>query len=148
MPQECSPPSLNATPSEIQQILEQSKVIAMVGLSDKRDRASFQVASYLKSQGYRIIPVNPNTNQILGERAYATLKKIPEKIDIINIFRKPDAVAEIVDGAIEIGAKTVWMQEGIVHNASAEKAKKAGLTVVMNRCIMKEHRALKEQPRH
>lgn len=148
MSSECALPFFNAAPSEIRVILKEARVIAIVGLSNKSDRASFQVASYLKSQGYRIIPVNPNANEILGERAYATLKGIPEKIDIVDIFRKPDAVAEIVDEAIEIGAKTVWMQEGIVHNASAEKAKKAGLTVVMNRCIMKEHLASKKQPGH
>ena len=127
---------------EIKAILKQSKTIAVVGLSDKPDRPSFQVASYLKDHGYRIIPVNPLAREILGEKSYPNLKSIPEKVDVVDIFRKGEAVPEITAEAISIGAKVLWMQEGIVHNASADQARRAGLLVVMNQCMLKEHRRL------
>jgi hypothetical protein len=134
-------PLMNATDEEIKAILSSAKVIAVVGLSDSPDRASYNVASYLKRHGYRILPVNPNAKEILGEKAYPDLRSVPEKVDVVDIFRKVDAVSGIVDEAISIGAKVVWMQEGIVHNASADKARSKGLRVVMGKCMMKEHRA-------
>lgn len=134
------------TPDEVYEavlhtlILNNAKVIAVVGLSDKPARDSYRVASYLKEQGYRIIPVNPGVQEVLGEKSYATLHDVPEKVDVVDIFRKPESVPEVVDAAIEICAGVVWMQEGISHRAAAEKARAAGLKVVMDRCIMKEHR--------
>ncbi|HTL47396.1 MAG TPA: CoA-binding protein [Verrucomicrobiae bacterium] len=131
----------------IQDILAGAKVIAVVGLSDKPDRDSYHVAQYLQRHGYRIIPVNPAVKEVLGEKAYASLAEVPEKVDVVDIFRKPDAVPPIVDEAIAARAKTVWMQEGIVHPHAAEKARAAGLNVVMDRCILKEHYALTERKR-
>lgn len=140
-------PQKNATPDEIKQILEGAHVIAVVGLSDKPDRDSFRVSSYMKDQGYRIIPINPAISEILGEKSYARLEDVPEKIDVVDIFRKPETVPEIVDSAIKIGAKAIWMQEGVVHNESAEKARNAGLKVVMDRCMLKENRKLEIEKR-
>lgn len=137
----CEIPRSNPASDEIKQILGSSKVIAVVGLSDNPERDSYRVASYLKQHGYRIIPINPNAKEILGEKAYPDLSSLREKVDVVDIFRKVDAVPGIVDEAISIGAKVVWMQEGIVHNASAEKARAKGLNVVMGKCMMKEHRA-------
>lgn len=128
--------------NEISSILKSSKTIAVVGLSDNPDRPSYGVSKYIQSAGYRIIPVNPAAAEILGEKSYPDLKSIPEKIDIVDIFRKPDAVPAIVEEAIAIKAKTIWMQEGVVHEGAAEAAKKAGLHVVMDKCILKEHRKL------
>jgi len=105
----------------------------VVGLSDKPDRDSYQVAAYLQERGYRIIPVNPAVREVLGEKAYARLQDVPEPIDVVDVFRKPEAVPEIVDAAIAAGAKAVWLQEGVIHNAAAEKARAAGLQVVQNR---------------
>ncbi len=141
MTETCEIPLKNIPTEEIKRILKDSKVIAVVGLSDKPERDSHRVAAYLQKQGYRVIPVNPRAEEILGERAYPSLREVPEKIDIVDVFRKPDAVPAIVDEAIAAGAKTVWMQEGIVHNASAEKARAAGLQVVQSKCIMREHGA-------
>jgi hypothetical protein len=132
-------PEHNATPDEIRALLEGSRVIAVVGLSDKPDRDSHRVAAYLQWQGYRIIPVNPVVTEVLGEKAYASLQEVPERIDIVDVFRRPEAVPEIVEAAIAVGAKAVWMQEGIVHNEAAAKARAAGLQVVMNKCLLKEH---------
>lgn len=136
----CELPLHNATPEEIRRLLENARTIAVVGLSDKPERDSFRVAAYLKAHGYRIIPVNPNVTEVLGERAYATLREVPGPVDIVDIFRKPEAVPAIVEDAIGLGAKAVWMQEGIAHNAAADRARAAGLAVVMNKCILKEHR--------
>lgn len=136
----CELPLKNATPEEIRQLLASARTIAIVGLSDKPERDSYRVAAYLKQRGYRVIPVNPNVAQVHGEHAYARLRDVPGPVDIVDIFRKPDAVPEIVEDAIAIGAKAVWMQEGIAHNAAADRARAAGLQVVMNKCIMKEHR--------
>ena len=127
---------------EIKKILTESKTIAVVGLSPKEDRPSYRVASYLKSQGYRIIPVNPNAQEILGEKSYPDLRSIPENIDVVDIFRKSEDVPPVVDEAIQTGAKAVWMQEDIVNEPAAQKARSAGLLVVMDRCMLKEHRKL------
>jgi predicted CoA-binding protein len=113
-----------------------------VGLSPKPFRASHGVAEYLQSAGYRIIPVNPNVSEVLGEKAYAQLEEIPEKVDIVDVFRRSEAVPEIVDAAIHIGARAVWMQEGVSHEAAAAKARRAGLLVVMDTCILKFHHRL------
>ncbi len=129
-------------PMDIKNMLELSKVIAVVGLSDKPDRDSYHVAAYLQQQGYKIIPVNPNAVEILGEKSYSDLIAIKEPVDIVDIFRKPEAVGEIVDQAIQMKAKAVWMQEGVVNEDAARKASQAGLKVVMNKCILKEHRRL------
>jgi predicted CoA-binding protein len=139
----CEFPLQNATPQEIRDILEGTRVIAVVGLSDKPDRASHHVAAYMQSAGYRIIPVNPAVKEVLGEKSYSSLKEIPEKVDLVDVFRKPEAVPQIVEDAIAIGAKVVWMQEGVVHNAAADQARAAGLKVVMDRCLLKEHRRMR-----
>ena len=128
--------------ANIAEILKSSRTIAVVGLSSNPMRPSNGVAEYLKRAGYRIIPVNPKETEVLGEKCYARLEDILEKIDIVDIFRRPEYVPEVVDSAIRIGAKTVWMQEGVIHEAAAERARKAGLGVVMDRCILKEHRKL------
>jgi predicted CoA-binding protein len=122
----------------ITNLLTSSKTIAVVGLSPKPYRASHGVAQFLQSSGYRIVPVNPNESKVLGEKCYARLEDIPEKIDIVDIFRRSEHVAEIVDAAIRIGARAVWMQEGVVDEASAERARNAGLLVVMDLCIATE----------
>ena len=133
----------SATPSseEIGELLRTARTIAVVGLSDNPERASHYVAAYLQQHGYRIIPVNPAISSVLGEKAYARLRDVPEQVDLVDIFRKPEFVPEVVDDAIAIGAKAVWMQEGIVNTAGADKARAAGLQVVMDRCILKEHMA-------
>lgn len=137
---ECEFPKSNASNPEIDEILDTYKTIAVVGLSDKPDRPSYGVSEYMKAQGYRIIPVNPAAETILGEKSYPTVTAIPDAVEIVNIFRKPDAVPAIVDEAIAKGAKVVWMQDGIVHNAAADKARAAGLKVVMSKCLYREHR--------
>ena len=138
----CEIPLHNAGREEVRALLKSARTVAVVGLSDKPERDSHHVAAYLQQQGYRIIPVNPAVSQVLGEKSYARLEDVPEKIDVVDVFRKAEAVPEIVDAAIAVGAKAVWLQEGIVHNAAAEKARAAGLQVVQNRCMLKEHRAL------
>ena len=125
------------------ELLESSRTIAVVGLSGKRYRPSYGVAEYLKRAGYRIIPVNPNEAEVLGERCYPDLDSVPEPIDIVDIFRRSEFVPSIVEAAIRKGAKAVWMQEGVVHEAAARLAEAAGLTVVMDRCILKDHRRLR-----
>jgi uncharacterized protein len=140
MSDSCETPLENATSEEIREILKSAKVIAVVGLSDKPDRDSYHVAEYLQKAGYRVIPVNPVLKaDVLGEKPYANLRDVPEKIDVVDVFRKPDAVPAIVEEAIGVGAKVVWMQEGIAHNAAADRARAAGLKVVQSRCILKEH---------
>jgi len=124
--------------AQITELLATAKTIAVVGLSSKSHRPSFGVSRYLQSSGYRIIPVNPNESEVLGEKCYARIEDIPEKIDIVDIFRRSELVPEIVDAAIRTGALAVWMQEGVEDEASAERARKAGLIVVMNTCIAKE----------
>ena len=122
----------------ITKILASAKTVAVVGLSGKPYRASFGVTETLLSSGYRIFPVNPNETEVLGEKCYARLEDIPEKIDIVDIFRRPEFVPEIVDAAIRIGARAIWMQEGVEDEPSAERARRAGLFVIMDNCIAKE----------
>ncbi len=126
-----------------EKILKTYRKVAVVGLSPKPDRPSHRVASYLKGQGYRIIPVNTYAKEILGETCYTSLSSIPEPVDVVDIFRRPEAVLPIVEEAIKIGAKAVWMQEGVINEEAASLAKEAGLLVVMDRCMLKEHRKLR-----
>jgi uncharacterized protein len=128
--------------SEIADVLQTGRTIAVVGLSGKRHRPSHGVTDYMQRQGFRIIPVNPNETEILGEKVYADLDTIPEKVDIVNVFRRSEYVPEIVDAAIRMGARCVWLQEEVIHVEAAAKAEAAGLLVVMDRCILKEHRKL------
>jgi uncharacterized protein len=125
----------------IAELLKCSKTIAVVGLSDNPLRPSHGVSAYMQSQGYRIIPVNPKIESALGEKAYASLLDVPGKIDIVDIFRRPEFVEEVVDQAIQLKVPAVWMQEEVIHEKAADKARKAGILVVMDRCILKEHRA-------
>lgn len=125
-----------------EEILNFSQVIAVVGLSPKPDRPSYNVASYLKENGYKIIPVNPEVGEILGEICYPDLSSIAEPVDIVDIFRRSEKVPAIVEEAIKIGAKAVWMQEGVINEPAAARAGEAGLLVVMDRCMLKEHRKL------
>ena len=122
-------------------LLKKAKTIAVVGLSNKPLRPSHGVSLYMQQQGYRIIPVNPNIQRVLGEKAYPSLKDVPDKIDIVNVFRRSEFVPEIVEQAIALKVPAVWMQEEIVHEPAAKKARQAGILVVMDRCILKEHRA-------
>lgn len=124
----------------IADVLKKAKTIAVVGLSPSPFRPSYGVAAYLQTHGYKIIPVNPTVDEVLGQKSYRSLRDIPGKVDIVNIFRRAENVPPIVDEAIAIGAQVVWMQEGVVHEKAAEKARRAGLFVVMDLCILKEHR--------
>ena len=124
----------------IEHILVNSKTIAVVGLSSNSRRAGYYVPAYLKELGYRIIPVNPNLHKALGEKAYPDLNAVPEPVDLVLIFRRPDKVSAVVDKAIEVGANAVWMQLGIINLPASDRAKKAGLNVVMDACMMVEHR--------
>ena len=124
------------------EILNSSKTIAVVGLSPKPDRPSYRVASYLKEQGYIIIPVNTYAKEILGKTCYPHLSSVTEPVDVVDIFRRSERVPAIVEEAIEIGAKAVWMQEGVINEEAAARAREAGLLVVMDRCMLKEHRKL------
>jgi predicted CoA-binding protein len=128
-------------PDQITELLKKSKTIAVVGLSSSPLRPSHGVAAYMQMQGYEIIPVNPEISEALGEKAYASLKDVPGKIDIVNVFRRPEFVDDIVDQAIELKLPAIWMQEEVINEHAAEKARKAGIFVVMDRCILKEHRA-------
>jgi uncharacterized protein len=123
-------------------ILLSAKTIASVGLSSNQQKESYWIVSYLKDQGYRVIPVNPTADEILGETSYPDLESVPETIDVVQVFRKPEDVPPVVDSAIKVGAKAVWMQEGIVHEAAAQKAREAGLQVVMDACMRVTHRRL------
>jgi predicted CoA-binding protein len=123
----------------ISKLLKSAKTIAVVGLTNAPIRPSYGVSHYMQSQGYRIIPVNPNITQWEGEKAYASLLEVPEKIDIVDVFRRSEAVPEVVEQAIRIKAPAIWMQEGVVHREAAEKARQAGIFVVMDKCILKEH---------
>lgn len=126
---------------EIYDLLKRTRKVAVVGLSSSPLRPSYGVAAYLQTAGYHIIPVNPNIRGALGEKAYPSLREVPEKIDIVDIFRRPEYVPEVVDLAIQLKVPAIWMQEGVIHEEAAEKARRAGIFVVMNRCILKEHRA-------
>ena len=122
-----------------EEILKSSRVVAIVGLSSKPDRPSNRVGSYLKGKGFKVIPVNPAEKEVVGETSYPDLRSIPERVDVVDIFRRPEDVSPIVEDAIKIGAKAVWMQEGIVNEAAAARAKEAGLKVVMDHCMLKEY---------
>src|SRR3989304_5275453 len=122
--------------------LKKSKTIAVVGLSPQPKKYSNRVAKYLKNQGYKIIPVNPTIEEVLGEKSYPNLKAVPEPVDIVDIFRRPEFVPDIVREAIKIKAKVVWMQEGVSNPEAAEEALKSGLKVVQNKCLMKEHKKM------
>ena len=123
----------------INKILEDCRTIAVVGLSSNPGRASNGVAGYMKREGYKIIPVNPNEEQVFGEQSYATLGDVPVKIDLVDVFRRSEDAGQVVDEAIKIGAKAVWLQEGVIDHAAAQRALDAGLLVVMDRCWLKEH---------
>jgi hypothetical protein len=125
---------------EIKALLTSAKTIAVVGLSSNPDRPSYGIAKYLQSHGYKVIPVNPSETEVLGEKSYASLRNIPEKVDIVDVFRKSDAVPAITDDAIAIGANALWLQVGIVNEEAAAKARAAGLNVVQNQCIAVDHR--------
>ena len=125
--------------TDIRAILDTARTIAVVGLSADPKKPSHYVAAYLQKAGYRIIPVNPSLTEVLGEKAYARLEEMPEPVDVVDVFRLPNAVPEIVDAAIRIKAKVLWLQEGIVHEEAAAKARAAGLAVVQDRCMLKEH---------
>ena len=129
------------------EILNSSRTIAVVGLSPEPDRPSYRVARYLKEQGYRIVPVNPGAKEILEEPCYPTLSSIPEVVDAVDIFRRSEEVPAVVEEAIRIGAKAVWMQEGVIDEAAAARAREAGLLVVMDRCMLKQHRTLRARRR-
>jgi hypothetical protein len=124
--------------TQLTELLRQAKTIAVVGLSSNRMRASYGVSRFLQRQGYRVVPVNPNETEILGERAYASLRDVPDAVDIVDIFRRSDKVPDVVDDALHKGTRCIWMQEGIVNKEAAQKAESAGIPVVMNRCILKE----------
>jgi predicted CoA-binding protein len=126
---------------QITELLKKSKNIAVVGLSSSPMRPSYGVSAYLQSHGYKIIPVNPEIKGALGEKAYSSLSEVPEKIDIVDIFRRSEFVPSVVDEAIRLKPAAIWMQEGVQHEAAAEKARKAGILVVQDRCLLKEHRA-------
>jgi uncharacterized protein len=142
MNDQCEIPDYNPPGAEVAELISKGRTIAVVGLSDRPSRDSHRVAAYLQSRGYRIIPVNPYKTEILGEICYPSLMAIPDPVDIVNIFRTVAAIPGIVADAVKIGAKGVWMQQGLAHNESAGKARAAGLCVVQSRCLMVEHRRL------
>jgi predicted CoA-binding protein len=125
----------------IYELLSRAKTIAVVGLSDSPMRASHGVSAYMQSQGYKIIPVNPQIEEALGEKSYATLLDVPGKIDLVDVFRRPEFVDEIVDQAIQLKVPAIWLQEDVINERAAEKARQKGIFVVMDRCILKDHRA-------
>jgi predicted CoA-binding protein len=126
-------------PDVISDILGRYKNLAIVGLSSKWSRPSHGVATYMQSKGYRIIPVNPQETSVLGEKAYPSLEDVPEPLEVVVIFRRPEFVGPVVDAAIRRGAKVIWMQEGVAHEEAAQRAQAAGLEVIQDRCILKEH---------
>lgn len=139
----CEMPSVNSSAKEIKTIFENTKTIAIIGCSPDRTKASNMVANYLKNAGFVIVPVYPKEETILGEKVYRNLSEIPFKIDMVDIFRKPDVIAEVVDEAIMRGdVDTIWTQLGLVNNEAAQKAKDAGLKVVQNHCTKIEHKAI------
>jgi uncharacterized protein len=135
----CELPDCNPPSDEIIEILRKCRTIAVVGISPKESRDSNRVAKYLMDQGYEVVPVNPGQREILGKPCFRTLRDIPFPIDMADLFLNPTRVPTVVDQAIEIGVHAIWMQEGVVHNESAQKARKTGIPVVMNKCIKKEH---------
>lgn len=132
----------NPAPEEIKALLQRVKTVAVVGLSPKPDRPSFGVSRAMQGFGYRIVPVRPAVSQVLGEKAYARLADIPFPVDLVNVFREPAAIPGVVEECLAINAPALWIQEGIVHDEAAERARAAGLTVVMDRCIWKDYMAL------
>ncbi|MCS7181996.1 MAG: CoA-binding protein [Thermoanaerobaculum sp.] len=140
----CEFPLANASDEEMKALLSATRTVAVVGLSTSPEKDSHRVAAYLQQQGYRIIPVNPNAQKILGERAYPSLDQVPPElqVDVVDIFRPPEFIPAIVEQAIARGVKGVWMQKGLAHNAAANRARAAGIVVVMDRCMMVEHRRL------
>ncbi len=132
----------HASDREIEKLLRDAKTIAVVGLSSNKFRPSYGVSQYMQSAGYRIIPVNPREAQVLGEKAYARLEDVPEKIDIVDVFRRSEFVPDIVDSAIRVGARAIWMQDGVYDEAAARRARDAGLFVIMDDCILRQHRRL------
>jgi uncharacterized protein len=129
-----------ASPETIQRILDECRTIAVVGLSSNPVRPSYGVAGYMKQQGYRVIPINPHEINVLGEQAYPSLAAVPDKVDLVDVFRRSEEAGVVVDEAILIGAKAIWLQEGVIDEAAAQRAQQAGLLVVMDRCWLKEHR--------
>jgi predicted CoA-binding protein len=129
----------------ITELLKSAKTIAVVGLSDSPTRTSYGVSQYMQSQGYRIIPVNPTITESLGEKAYTSLTDVPYKIDIVNVFRRSEFVPQVIEQAIQLKVPAIWTQEGVIHEAAAEKARQVGIFVVMDRCILKEHMALRRK---
>ncbi len=126
-------------PEIIQKILDDCRTIAIVGLSSDPSRPSHGVASYMRSRGYKVIAVNPNESAVFGDKAYASLAEVPDKIDLVDVFRRSSEAGVAVDEAIALGAKAVWLQEGVIDDAAARRAQEAGLLVVMDRCWLKEH---------
>ena len=139
------PDGEKAAADPILEILKKYKTIAVVGLSSNPSRPSFGVTEYMQGAGYRIIPVNPNEMEVLGEKSYARLEGVPERIEIVNVFRRPENVPPVVESAIRVGAKVVWMQLGVENAAAAERARAAGLIVVEDACILVEHRRRAKQ---
>jgi uncharacterized protein len=133
------PKNQSLSEDAVGELLKVARTIAVVGLSSDRMRPSYGVAEYLQRAGYKIIPVNPNEREVLGEQAVQRLEDIREKVDIVDVFRRSEFVPEVVESAITIGAKALWLQEGVIHEAAAKRARDAGLFVVMDRCILKEH---------
>ena len=132
----------------IKRILDECRTIAVVGLSSNTWRASNSVSAYMQSKGYRVIPVNPNETEVLGEKAHASLSDVPEKFDLVNVFRRSEEAGSVVREAIRIGAKAVWLQEGVIDQTAAREASDAGLLVVMDRCILKEHARMQRAMRN
>ena len=130
----------NPAPGEIRSLLERARTIAVVGLSPDPDRPSYGVSLYLQKRGYRIVPVRPGADEVLGEKAYSSLLDVPFPVDVVDLFRHPKFVARHVDEALRIGAKALWLQEGVVDESAAQRAREAGLFVIMDRCMLKEHR--------
>lgn len=133
---------INPPDEQIKEILQKYNNVAVVGLSSNQTRPSYAVAEYLQRKGFKIIPVNPNETEILGEKAYPNLDSVPERVQVVDIFRRSEHVPPIVDEAIKIGAKVVWMQVGVVNHAAAIKASQSGLAVIVDRCIYRDHRTL------
>ena len=133
---------VNPDDSVLRELLGTAKTIAVVGLSGNPARDSYQVAAYLQENGYRVIPVNPGVVEVLGERAYASLLEVPDRVDIVDVFRRPEEAMPAVEQAVKIGVRAVWLQVGVVNQEAAAVASRAGLLVVMDRCIKREHRRL------
>ena len=137
-----SGPVVHPSDQQIKDLLQNAHTIAVVGLSSSRLRASYGVSQYMQSAGYRIMPVNPNEQEVLGEKSYPRLEDVPEKIDVVDVFRRSEFVPEIVEAAIRVGARAIWLQDGVVDEVAVRRARDAGLFVVMDACILREHRRL------